>query len=119
MIGLLVTEANAPEWLVAAFLVDEYKQRLTHLRVIWVDQGYSGPKFARAIQQLLGEHVQVEVIQRSSSQFEPLPKRWIVERTFGWLNRFRRLSKDYELHCEVSEAMIFTSLLRILFQRLA
>ena len=39
---MLVTEANAPERLVAAFLVDEYKQRLTHLRVIWVDQGNSG-----------------------------------------------------------------------------
>ena len=114
-----MTEANAPERLVAAFLVDECKRKLTHLRVIWVDQGYSGPKFARAIQQLLGDHVQVEVIQRSSPQFEPLPKRWIVERTFGWLHRFRRLSKDYELHCEVSEARLFTSLLRILLRRLA
>lgn len=61
----------------------------------------------------------MEVITRTSKTFERLPKRWIVERTFGWLNRFRRLSKDYELYTEVSEAMIYRSLIRLLVKRLA
>ena len=47
--------------------------------------------------------MRVEVIERSSKTFEVLPKRWIVERTFGWLNRYRRLSKDYEVYTETTE----------------
>ena len=61
----------------------------------------------------------MEVIERMSKTFERLPKRWIVERTFGWLNRFRRLSKDYELYTEISEAMIYGSLIRLMVKRLA
>ena len=55
----------------------------------------------------------------SALEFEILPKRWIVERTFGWLNRYRRSSKDYELHSESSEAMIYDSLIRLMTRRLA
>jgi putative transposase len=66
-----------------------------------------------------GEHVRVEVIERTAQTFEILPKRWIVERTFGWLNRFRRLSKDYEVHAAISEAMIYGSLIRLVTRRLA
>jgi len=44
---------------------------------------------------------------------------WARERTFGWLNRFRRLSKDYEVYSEVSEAMIYGTLLRLMVRRLA
>lgn len=79
-------------------MLGEAKEKLSRLEVIWVDQGYSGQKFARAVRQVCGEQVRVEVIERTSDTFEQLPKRWIVERTFGWLNRFRRLSKDYELY---------------------
>jgi putative transposase len=59
------------------------------------------------------------VIQRIAQTFEILPKRWVVERTFGRLNRYRRLSKDYELHKESSEAMIYGSLIRLMTRRLA
>jgi putative transposase len=48
-----------------------------------------------------------------------LPHRWIVERTFGWLYRFRRLSKDYEVLPETSEALIYAAMVRIMLQRLA
>ena len=61
----------------------------------------------------------MEVIKRNSKEFEILPKRWIVERTFGWLNRFRRLSKDYELYAASSEVMIYGSLIRLMIRRLA
>ncbi len=53
--------------------------------VLWVDQGYSGETFARVVHYICG--ARVEVIERISKTFEILPKRWIVERTFGWLNR--------------------------------
>jgi transposase len=114
-----VTEANASERLGAVVVLAEAKEKLTQLKVVWVDQGYSGKKFANAVQQVCAEGVRVEVIKRTSKPFEQLPKRWIVERTFGWLNRFRRLSKDYEVYSEVSEAMIYSSLMRLMLRRLA
>jgi putative transposase len=119
LIGVLVTEANASERLGAVVVLDEALEKLSKLQVIWVDQGYSGKNFATAVAQVCGEQVRVEVIERTSQRFERLPKRWIVERTFGWLNRFRRLSKDYELYSEVSEAMIYGSLIRLMVRRLA
>jgi putative transposase len=89
------------------------------IHVVWVAQGYSGPNFRHAVQQVCGQRVRVEVIERESKQFEVLPKRWIVERSFGWLNRYRRLSKDYELYTQSSEAMIYGSFIRLMTRRLA
>ena len=114
-----MTEANASERLGAIVVLDEAQEKLSKLEVIWVDQGYSGANFMRVVKQVCGKQVKVEVIERISKTFECLPKRWIVERTFGWLNRFRRLSKDYELYPEVSETMIYGSLIRLMVKRLA
>lgn len=119
LLGVLVTEANGSERLGAIVVLKEAKEKLGLLEKVWVDGGYSGPNFAHAVQQVCGEGVEVEVIKRSEPGFEKLPKRWIVERTFGWLNRFRRLSKDYEVYTDHSEGMIYGSLLRLLVKRLA
>ena len=100
---MLVTEASASERLGAVVGPDEAKEKRSKLQVIWVEQGDSGKNFANAVQQVCGEQVRVEVMERTANTFEQLPKRWIVERTFGWLNRFRRLSKDYEVYSEVSK----------------
>ena len=51
--------------------------------------------------------------------FQKLPRRWVVERTFAWLNNARRLSKDYEFHFQSSEAMIYAAMIRIMVRRLA
>lgn len=117
VVGVLVTEANLSERLGAAIILDEEREELSETEVIWVDQGYSGKNFAHVVQQICG--ARVEVIERIAKTFEILPKRWIVERTFGWLNRYRRLSKDYELHSENSEGMIYGSLIRLMTRRLA
>lgn len=117
LIGVLVTEANASERLGAVVVLEQAAEKLGRLQVVWVDQGYSGENFAQAVRQVCGQQVRVEVIKRTSKTFEILPKRWIVERTFGWLNRFRRLSKDYELYTHLSEAMIYGSLLRLMLKR--
>jgi len=116
---VLVSEANASERLGAVVVLDEAKDKLSRIKVLWVDQGYSGKNFAKAVKQVCGDGVRVEVIKRNSKTFERLPKRWIVERTFGWINRFRRLSKDYELYSEVSEAMVYGTLIRLMVKRLA
>ena len=91
--------------------------RPVNLQVIWVDQGYQGENFSRVIQALCG--AEVEVIKRTEPGFQVLPKRWIVERTFGWLNYSLASSKDYELLPEVSEAMIYTAITRLMLRRLA
>ena len=114
-----MTEANGSERLGAIVVLHESSPKLNSLEVIWVDQGYSGTNFARAVQQVCGDSVRVEVINRKSKKFEVLPKRWIVERTFGWLNRFRRLSKDYEVSTDMSLGMIYGSLIRLMTRRLA
>ena len=63
--------------------------------------------------------MQVEVIEGSSKTFEKLPKRWIVERRFGWLNRFRRLSKDDKVYSDMSEATIYGALIHLMIRRIA
>jgi putative transposase len=118
VIGVLVTEAKASERLGAIVGLEEAVEKLAQLEVIGVDQGDSGTNCARAVQPVGGDHVSVEVIARTTKTFERLPKRWIVERTLGWLNRFHRLSQDYELYPEVSEAMIYGSLIRLMVKRL-
>ncbi|RTH31614.1 hypothetical protein CSW33_07520 [Thermus scotoductus] len=50
---------------------------------------------------------------------KPLPKRWVVERTFAWMGRNRRLGKDYEYHPEVTEAWMYLGMIRLLVKRLA
>ena len=67
------------------------------LKTLFADSGYQGPKFAKELANVL-PHLDIEIVKRSDqiSGFVILPKRWIVERTIAWLNRCRRLAKDWE-----------------------
>jgi putative transposase len=116
ILAVVVTEANFPERLGGTVAVMEVEELAQGLNIIWVDAGYQGENFARVIEQLCG--AKVEVLKRSETAFQVLPKRWIVERTFGWLNHYRRLSKDYELLPEVSETMIYAAMTRLMLKRL-
>lgn len=62
----------------------------------------------------------IEVVKRLDSEpgFKVLPRRWVVERSFGWMTRFRRLVRDYECRIDVSEAMIYIAMGSILLRRL-
>lgn len=117
LISVVVINANCSEQKGGAIIVHEMDaDQAEALQLIWVDQGYQGENFARVVAQLCG--AKVEVIKRSEAGFVVIPKRWMVERTFGWLNQNRRLSKDYELLPEVSEAMIQGAMMRLMLQRL-
>jgi putative transposase len=63
----------------------------------------------------------LEITKRpdTAKGFEVIPKRWIVERTLGWFNRYRRLSKDYEFLPETSEAVIYVVMIHLMIRRLA
>lgn len=65
--------------------------------------------------------LRVEIVSRPEGVkgFVLLPKRWVVERTFGWLNRYRRLSKDYEYRLQTSETMIHVAMINLMVRRLA
>jgi transposase len=67
------------------------------LKKLFADGGYQGPQFRAQLAQLLPQ-LSVEIVKRSDAAkgFEVLPRRWVVERTFAWLNRCRRLAKDFE-----------------------
>jgi len=67
------------------------------LKTLFADAGYQGPKFRNELAKLL-PRLAVEIVKRSDKAegFEVLPRRWVVERTFAWLNRCRRLAKDFE-----------------------
>lgn len=83
-----------------------------------VDGGYASPALANWCQTWFD--VELIVVPRSDSKrFVPLPCRWVVERTFAWLGKYRRLSKDYEALPEVSEAFIYLASVHILLRRLA
>ncbi|MGH9571745.1 MAG: IS5 family transposase [Candidatus Angelobacter sp.] len=88
------------------------------LRLIWADGGYAGQLVAWVA--ALGCHWVLQIVKRNADVkgFKVLPKRWIVERTFGWLGRYRRHSKDYEALTESSEAMIRISMINLMLHRL-
>jgi transposase len=74
------------------------------LEKVWADGGFQGKQWQEKMQQKFGWNI--EIVKRSDDMrgFEVLPKRWIVERSFGWMNWYRRLSKDYEGHTKLSRA---------------
>ena len=97
-------------------------QRFGWLRCIFVDGGYAGALVDWVKQMIPGRGLRLEIVKRSAAhkhQFAVLPKRWVVERTFGWLSKFRRLAKDYERRTENSEAMILIAATRLMLGRLA
>lgn len=91
---------------------------LRRLKLIWVDGIYTGGLVEWA-QKAYGWTVQIVKRTDDMKGFVVLPRRWVVERTFGWLGRYRRLSKDYEYLLLTSETMIYAAMVRLMLARLA
>jgi len=91
---------------------------LLRLQKVWTDSIYDVP-WLHKLAKIGGW--QVEVVKHSASVkgFVVLPRRWVVERTFAWLGRFRRLSKEYEVLPASSEAFIYIAMIRLMLKRLA
>ncbi len=120
-IGLLITvkvlAANVQDRDGAKILLTEIKERMPRLFLIWADGGYRGKLITWVATTCLWL---VEVVKRNDDVkgFRVLPRRWVVERTFAWLGRNRRLSKDYERTCESSEAWIYAAMIHLMIKRL-
>ena len=91
---------------------------LDRLSLIWADGGYAG-KLIEWVATLTGWTLELVRRPGNSHSFEVLPRRWVVERTFAWLGRHRRLSKDYEALPETTEAWVYTAMTRLMLRRLA
>jgi transposase len=86
---------------------------------LYADGGYQGPQFKAALGRVLGQ-VNLEIVKRSDTAktFTVLPKRWIVERTIGWLNRCRRLAKDWECLNRKALAFLHWASIRLMLRKL-
>jgi putative transposase len=89
------------------------------LQLIWADGGYHGQPMIDWVLAVTGWLWQVVTRPKGQQGFSVLPRRWVVERTFAWLGRYRRLSKDYERLPETSEAFIYAAMVRLMLRRLA
>ena len=88
------------------------------ISLVWADGGYAGGKLGSALERE-GVRLEIEVVERKSEGFEVLHRRWVAERTFAWLNRCRRLAKDFEKTVESSLAWLQLAAIRVLARRLA
>lgn len=89
------------------------------LRVIFADAAYSGQLIAWVREFFGRQGTRLCIVPRLGHGFRVLAKRWIVERTFSWFTHYRRLSKDYEVKTEHSEAFIYAAAARLMLRRLA
>jgi putative transposase len=118
LMAVTVTSAAVQDRDGARLLLSRLDGACKKLRVIWVDGGYRGQLLNWVAEHF---HFRLRVVLRPEEQkrFAVLPRRWVVERTFAWLNHHRRLSKDYEGQESTSEAMIYIVMIRLMLRRLA
>ena len=131
VLRVVVHPANVTDRDGARLLLADVPTRWPTLRRLWVDAGYTGC-LLHWVREELG--LQVEVVKRPrvgvrkpadqelpplTAGFPILPRRWVVERTFGWLGRSRRLSKDYEQLPATEEAWVYLAMSRLMLARLA
>jgi len=113
---VVVHAANIQDRAGGRLVLEKLGTRFRRLKRIWVDGGYAGA-FVDWARRVFGR--MVEIVKRSDlHHFVVLPKRWVVERTFGWFGKYRRLSKDYEMLPSSSETMIYLAMINLMLHRL-
>lgn len=119
LFGLVVHGADIQDRDGAPAVLKSIRHACPWLRHVYADGGYAGPKLRRAPRKI-GDWT-LEIIRRSdtASGFEVLPRRWVVERTFAWLGRCRRLAKDWEASTASAEAWVNIAHIRLTTRRLA
>jgi len=118
-LSVCVTPADVQDRAGARLLLSGLGSLVPRLKKIWADGAYSGKELARWCEEQGGWEIEVVEHDNEAKYFEVLPKRWIVEGTFGWLRRDRRLAKDYEWKVQTSGTRIEVSMIRLMFRRLA
>lgn len=122
VLSVFVTAASQTEREGGKVVLQRLKEkgtRIARLHTIWVDGGFTGDTFMMWVMDLCHWVVQVVLRPKEHKGFVLLPKRWVIERTFGWLSWCRRLSRDHEGLPETSEMWIYIAMIRIMVRRLA
>ena len=101
----------------ADFVFEDIKDEYPLLSKVWADQGYTG-ELGDALR--TEYKIELEIVEKPADQkgFVLLPRRWVVERSLAWLNRYRRLSKDYEHRAEYSESWVYIASISRMLQKL-
>lgn len=117
LLVVVVTAASVSESAGARLVLSRMHGSCKKLRRVWLDGGYRGTLFDWAFRVF---RCVLQVVKPPPEQkgFSVLPRRWVVERTFAWLNNHRRLSKDYERETKTSEALIQIAMMRLMLRRL-
>lgn len=116
--AIAVTTAEVTDRKGAVQAMQRCKDNLDKVQSVLADSGYVGEPFAQSVQQTLGEKVAVQVVKRSQlHKFAVIPKRWVVERSFAWLEKNRRLWKNCERWLNTSLQFIHLAFLAILLRR--
>lgn len=114
--GIEVTTANVTDRDGALALTKQSKEHLSSVEKMLVDGGYTGEKFSLAVKKAIG--ATVEVVKRNELHtFTVIPKRWVVERSFAWLEKCRRLWKNCERKLSTSRHMIILAFISLLLRR--
>ena len=118
LLAVAVHPANIQDRDGAKLVLQRLLGRFPRLEHIWADSAYAG-KLVEWARNIGGWRL--ELVRRPPHQhtFQVLPRRWVVERTFAWLGRQRRLSKDYEVLPETTESWIYTAMTGLMLRRLA
>ena len=114
--AITVTAADITDRDGALEMVSLFRSSLTRILKVLCDGGYTGAKFEAAVGELLG--AAVEIAKRSELHtFAVIPKRWIVERTFAWLDKFRRFWKNCERYTDTLAQLVTVSFIRLIARR--
>jgi transposase len=117
LLALVVTAASVSDRAGAKLLVIRLLGAFDTLKIMWADSGYDGTPLAACIKAIAA--ITLEVVKRTDAHsFQVVRRRWVVERTFGWLMRYRRLARDYERRTDHHEAMIYWATVLIMTKRL-
>ncbi len=117
LLAVVVTPANVSDTAGAVRLLPELRHCAHRLRLLWCDGGYFNAAFDQAQQQ--GFKMEAVLRPQGSKGFVLLPRRWVVERTFAWLTRCRRLAREYEVRLESSQALVYLAMIKLILARLA
>src|SRR6266850_3630115 len=121
ILAIMITPAATQDRDAAKRLIKFLVGMYTRVQIIWADGGYLGALVGWVKQLRPFGKLRLEIVRRCdhAKGFKVLPKRWIVERTFGWFVKSRRLCRDYEVRTDHSEAMIRICMIRLMVRRLA
>lgn len=113
--ALVITPASVQDRDGGKLALQVFQRHVKFPRILWADRAYHATSAWAWVQWAW----LVQLVKRPTGRFEIQPKRWIVERTFGWLNRSRRLAKDFERTTNSSQALITIAMIHLMLKRIA